>query len=117
MFRTAQILVLAAMPLGVAAQSKHTIEEFMSPASPLELTAAKRADRVAWNTYEKGMRNVYTAAAPDWKPVRLTRFLNDDGTDVTGVRLSDDGSLAIFIRGHGANRSGWVANPMHDPAG
>src|SRR4051812_21811606 len=43
--------------------------------------------------------------------------MNDDGVDVGSVRLSDDGSVAIFIRGSAQNRVGWVANPSHDPNG
>jgi dipeptidyl aminopeptidase/acylaminoacyl peptidase len=101
----------------LAGQAKPTIEQFLSPASPLELTSAKKADRVAWMAYDRGMRNVYTAAAPDFKPVRLTSFLKDDGTDLTDVSLSDDGSIAVFVRGSAPNRVGWVANPTHDPNG
>src|SRR5581483_11001476 len=67
----------------------YTIDQFLSPPSPLEVSAAKKADRVAWVTYERGMRNVYTAAAPDFKATRVTSFLNDDGVDVSSVRLSD----------------------------
>ena len=99
------------------AQTKPTIEQFMSAASPLELTSAQNADRVAWIAYERGMRNVYSAAAPDFKPVRLTRFLEDNGIDLTDVELSDDGSIAVFVRGSAPNRVGWIANPSHDPAG
>ncbi len=94
-----------------------TIEQFLAPASPLEVRAAARTDRLAWVTYERGMRNVYTAAAPDFKPVRLTRFLTDDGTDLTNVEISEDGSVATFIRGSSPNGAGWVANPSHDPGG
>jgi len=97
--------------------SPYTIAEFLSPASPLELTAAKKADRIAWVTYERGMRNVYAAAAPDFKAVRLTKFLEDNGVDVTSVQLSDDGTIATFVRGSAQNREGWVANPSHDPSG
>src|SRR6185503_20035740 len=99
------------------AQTKPTIEQFMSPASPIEITSARNADRVAWMAYERGMRNVYTAAAPDFKPVRLTRFLEDDGIDLTDVELSDDGTIAVFVRGSAPNRVGWIANPAHDPDG
>src|SRR3954469_3166656 len=88
----------------VAAQTKATVAQFLSPSSPLELARAKDADRVAWVAYERGMRNVYTAAAPDFKAVRLTSFLQDDGIDVSDVELSDDGSVAIFIRGTAPNR-------------
>ena len=101
----------------VVAQSKPTIEQYLSPASPLEMTAARKADRVAWMTYDRGLRNVYTAAAPDFRPVRLTRFLEDNGTDLMNVSLSDDGSLAIFVRGSAPNRDGWIANPSHDATG
>jgi len=99
------------------AQGKPTVEQFLSPASPLEVTAARKADRVAWMTYDRGMRNVYTAAAPIFRPVRLTRFLDDDGRDLTDVNLSDDGSIAVFVRGSAPNRQGWIANPSHDPSG
>src|SRR5688572_882884 len=100
-----------------AQQTKPTIEQFMSPASPLDLVAAKKADRLAWMAYDRGMRNVYTAAAPDFRPVRLTKFLEDNGIDVTNVTISDDGGVVVFVRGSAPNRDGWVANPSHDPAG
>ena len=69
-------LAVVVAPL-TAQQAKPTIAQFMSPASPLDLVAAKKADRLAWMAYDRGMRNVYTAAAPDFRPVRLTRFLED----------------------------------------
>ena len=108
-------LALLATPLG--AQSKPTVAQFLSPSSPLELARARDADRVAWVAYERGMRNVYTAAAPEFRAVRLTSFLQDDGIDVSDVELSDDGAIAIFIRGTAPNREGWIANPLHDPRG
>jgi dipeptidyl-peptidase-4 len=115
------VSAVAALPFASAArlvaQSQPTIEQFLSPASPLELTSARRADRVAWMAYDRGLRNVYTAAAPDFRPVRLTHYLDDDGRDLTTVRLSDDGSVAVFVRGSAPNRVGWIANPSHDPAG
>ena len=117
--RLAQLTVPAVVLFvsSLDAQSKPTIEQYLSPASPLEVTSARKADRVAWMTYDRGLRNVYTAGAPDFRPVRLTRFLNDDGTDVSDVNLSDDGSIAVFVRGSAPNREGWVANPSHDPDG
>src|SRR5512134_2856538 len=85
-------------------------QRFLSPESPLELVAAKTVDRVAWTSFHEGKRNAYTAAAPAFTPVRLTSFMTDDGTDLSGVRISDDGSTVIFIRGTAPNRDGWVAN-------
>jgi acetyl esterase/lipase len=101
----------------MVAQARPTIEQFLSPASPLEVTSARKADRVAWMTYDRGLRNVYTAAAPDFRAVRLTNFLADDGRDLSDVNLSDDGSIAVFVRGSAPNRQGWIANPSHDPSG
>ena len=110
--------VLAVMlPARGDAQQKPTIEQFMSPASPLDLVAAKKADRMAWMVYDRGMRNVYSAAAPDFRPVRLTRFLEDNGIDISNVKISDDGRVVVFVRGSSPNGEGWVANPSHDPDG
>ena len=105
------------MPMPAHVNSAHTIGEFLSPASPLEVSAARKVDRVAWVSYERGMRNIFVASAPDFRPVRLTKFLDDDGVDLSAVKLSDDGSIAVFIRGSSPNRLGWVANPSHDPNG
>ena len=105
------------VPAAASAQQTASLESFFNVASPLELTAAQEVDRIAWTVYEAGLRNVYTARAPDFAPVRLTSFMRDDGQEVSSVRLSDDGSMAVFVRGHAPNRDGWVANPLHDPAG
>ncbi|WP_337171224.1 prolyl oligopeptidase family serine peptidase [Gemmatimonas aurantiaca] len=117
-------LVALAIPALIAsivhAQSTTTVPSigpWLSPASPLTLVSARKADRIAWMVYDQGLRNVYTAAAPDFKPVRATNFLTDDGTDLTDVRISDDGSMIVFVRGSAPNRYGWVANPSHDPRG
>src|SRR3954464_12489858 len=80
-----------------------TIEQVMSPAFPDGLVGAKHADRIAWLEDERGLRNVYTAAAPDFKRVRLTATTQDDGVGLQSVELSDDGSIAVFVRGHTAN--------------
>lgn len=104
-------------PATAQAATTYSIDQFLSPASPLEVSAAKKADKLAWVTYEKGMRNIHVASAPSFKATRITNFMNDDGVDVGSVRLADDGGMAIFVRGHGQNRDGWVANPSHDPDG
>jgi dipeptidyl aminopeptidase/acylaminoacyl peptidase len=92
-------------------------QQFLSPASPLDLAAAKKVDRLAWVAFEEGKRNAYTAAAPAYTPVRLTNFLKDDGIDMSDIRISDDGSTVVFVRGTAPNREGWVANPTADPNG
>src|SRR5690242_17646863 len=92
-------------------------QKFMSPASPQEVVAAKKVDRVAWVDYAEGKRNAYTAAAPAFTPVRLTNFMKDDGIMMSAIRISDDGSTVVFLRGEAPNREGWSPNPMADPNG
>ncbi len=101
----------------VSAQKSFTIEQVLSYALPSDLVSAKKADRIAWLEAERGLRNVYTAAAPSFKPVRLTDFMQDDGKELTDLEISDDGSVVVFVRGQGANRDGWIANPSNDPSG
>src|SRR5262245_61220468 len=99
------------------AQAGPTVKQFLSPASPLEVVAARTADRLAWIAYEEGRRNAYTAAAPSFAPVRLTSFGDDDGVDMTDIRISSDGLTVVFVRGSAPNRAGWVANPSANPNG
>jgi len=98
----------------LGAQTSTSIAPYIAPAFPSDLVSAKRADRIAWLAYDHGQRNAYTAVAPDFKPVRLTSFLNDDGVVLTDLSISDDGSTVVFVRGSAPNREGWIANPSSD---
>jgi dipeptidyl aminopeptidase/acylaminoacyl peptidase len=111
------IAVLAACAASTSAQRRLTVDQFLAPGYPFELIAARKVDRIAWLSYEAGRRNVYTAAAPGFRPVRLTTNLKDDGNDLTDLRISDDGASVVFVRGHAPNRAGWVANPLSNPDG
>ena len=100
-----------------AGPASPTIEQFLMPGTPTEVVAAKKAERIAWTAYEHGLRNVYTAAAPAFAPVRLTSVTKDDGVELGEISVSDDGAVVVFVRGTAPNRDGWVANPTADPAG
>jgi len=108
---------IMAQPVTARPAAVPSVEPWMSPASPLTLVSARKVDRLAFMVYERGLRNVYTAAAPDFRARRLTSFLTDDGVDLTDVEISDDGRVVVFVRGSAPNRWGWIANPNHDPAG
>ena len=43
------------------------------------LVSARDKEQIAWITYEKGIRNIWTARAPEFEPVRLTAYARDDG--------------------------------------
>src|ERR1700691_224925 len=112
---TAAVFLLK--PLASAPPRIPLYQQFLSPASPQEVVAARKADRIAWVDYAEGKRNAYTAAAPLFAPVRLTNFTKDDGIMMEAIRISDDGSTVVFMRGEGPNREGWSPNPSADPNG
>src|SRR3954471_2032215 len=91
MLRSRILALTLALPLTLSAQykPKYTVEQFLSPPFPLVFASAKNADRIAWVSYDRGKRNIYTAAAPTFTPVKLTAFDKDDGQDITAVEVSD----------------------------
>lgn len=106
------VAVTACLPL-LASRTPHaapaaapTIEHFLAPGYPTEVVAAKKTDRIAWTAYERGQRNVYTAAPPEFRPTRLTRFTDDDGVELSDLLISDDGETVVFVRGTQPNRAG-----------
>jgi dipeptidyl aminopeptidase/acylaminoacyl peptidase len=111
------LLSTAVLASGIRAQTASSVAPFISPGFPSDLVSAKKADRIAWLVYERGMRNVYAASAPDFKPVRLTKFLDDDGVILSDLEISDDGSVVTFTRGSESNPQGWIANPSSNPDG
>lgn len=116
-------VLLAAMcwTPGVQAQrptASFTLDQVMSYPFPEHLVAAPSGARVAWTFNERGVRNVYTAAAPDFAARRVTPYTSDDGQELTGLTFSDDGRTIVYVRGgdHGAN---WEAagGLAPDPSG
>lgn len=91
-------------------QGTFTMEEVLAPPYPWALESAKNADRIAWVFYSKGARNVWTAAAPDFKPVNLTGYAKDEVFEIPGVYITDDGETVVFIKGGRPNSEGWVTN-------
>jgi hypothetical protein len=95
MKRIAIVLLLAfgaVAPRSVssAGTASPAIEQFLTPGMPIEMVSAKRVDRLAWTAYEHGRRNVYTASAPGFAPVRLTHVTKDDGLELSDISMSDN---------------------------
>ncbi len=100
-----------------SAQDRFTLEQIFSAPYPDHLVSARDADRIAWTQYDEGPRNVWTAVPPDYRPEQLTRFTGDDGWEMPEIRISDDGSVVVFVRGGYANREGIHPNPRSEPVG
>jgi len=94
-----------------------TMEEVLASPYPWALTSAKNADRIAWVFNSTGARNVWTAAAPDFKPVNLTGYAKDEVFEIPGVYITDDGKTVVYIKGGRPNSVGWVTNSNSHPDG
>ncbi|MCX6633392.1 MAG: prolyl oligopeptidase family serine peptidase, partial [Candidatus Solibacter sp.] len=95
-----------------------TLEQVLSAPFPYELIAAPGGAKVAWLLNERGARNVWIAAAPDFKGVRLTNYTQDDGQDLGQLRWTADAKAVVYVRGGDLEFLGRPdPNPMADPAG
>ena len=95
------ILIFFFLPIVVQAQAPEifSTDNIMSYPFTNALTAAKDANRIVWAMNEKGTRNLYVAEGPDFTPRNLTGYKGDEGQDFSSVKISDDGSWIVFIRG------------------
>src|SRR5215472_2798926 len=95
------LAILLFLTYGVAEtqtrQARFSLDQVLSPAFPYGIVAARTFERIAWIENERGMRNVYTAMAPSFTPVRLTATTEDDGVDLRPLEISDDGSVVVYI--------------------
>ena len=91
--------------------SAQTIEDYLSPAFPTELTASKDGKTIAWVFNDKGSRNIYIAEAPLFNAKKITSYSGDDGIEINSVEFTPDGKQVVFIRGNGNNNNGEPANP------
>ncbi len=84
---------------GSAAQAQDfSFEDILSPPYPSEMVSAQNVDRIAWISVERGRRNVYTAVGPRFEPVKLTDWPDDNGHDLTSIRISDDMGQWVEVR-------------------
>jgi dipeptidyl aminopeptidase/acylaminoacyl peptidase len=100
-----------------AVDGDFTLEQVLSSPFPSEMVASARGDKVAWVFDSQGKRNIWVAAAPDFKGRQLTRYDKDDGQEITELVFSPDGNLIAYVRGGAKNISGESPNPTSDPAG
>jgi len=111
------IILIFLTALHIFAEGSFTLEQVLSPPYPWSLVSAKKADWIAWVFHSQGARNVWTAAAPDFKPINLTGFGRDEVFEMPDVYITNDGKTVVFVKGGRPNREGWVTNSDSDPAG
>ena len=116
MNRIFALLILALLPCAATAQTV-TLEKLLSAPFPSEISAAPTAARVAWIQTERGVCNLFVAAAPEYRARQLTKYSKDDGQRLSAITWSSDAKTIVYIRGDAANRAGENPNPTSDPAG
>jgi dipeptidyl aminopeptidase/acylaminoacyl peptidase len=113
-----RIFLTTVLLASAAAAKTFTLEQALSAPFPSELIAAPGGGKVAWLLNERGARNIWIAAAPDYKGVRLTAYTEDDGQDAGQLRWTPDAHAVVYVRG--GDLEFLVRpdpNPSTDPAG
>lgn len=113
---TAALFVTLSQPLYMPAYA-YSLEDILSAPYPENLVASSNGERIAWTQTQQGARSVWTAAAPDFEPVQIASFPNDDGRPLGQLSLSADGRFAVFTRGGPKNWDGDHPNPNSDAKG
>ncbi len=108
---------LLLLHVSIAFSQSFTLEAILSAPYVTNLTTAGEADVLAWVSNEKGVRNIWVAAAPDFQPRQVTQYTEDDGQALGSLRLTRDGRILVYVRGGSANRAGEHPNPTSDPDG
>jgi dipeptidyl aminopeptidase/acylaminoacyl peptidase len=93
------VVWLSALTISAAALHAATIEQYLGAPFASELHAAPGGGKVVWILNERGARNLWVAAAPDYKGRRLTAYKDDDGQDLGQIAWTEDGRSIIFTRG------------------
>ena len=108
-------LVLMALAFFARASHAFTLEEVLSAPYPGQLAGSVDSGRIAWSVNDEGRRNVWTAAAPEFVPARLTDDSRDDGQAIADIAVSPNGEWVVYVRGGHANRAGEYPNPVSEP--
>jgi len=93
------------------------LKPLLSYSFPTELTASKTQGAIAWVENHKGARNIYYAMAPEYAPIKLTHYTDDDGQVISNLQFTENLTSICFVRGGAPNRSGEFPNPTSNPDG
>jgi dipeptidyl aminopeptidase/acylaminoacyl peptidase len=92
-----------------------TLRQVLAYPFPQDLSASKSGDVIAWVVNLNGVRNVWVARGPAFRPQQVTRFTNDDGQEITQLTFSPDGRRLVFVRG-GDHDANWPEKLPPDPS-
>lgn len=126
--RASFVLVVALCLVGspsverpAAQQAGFSLEQVAGFTFPSDLVASPSGPRLAWAMVTGGVRNLFVADGPEFRPRQITSSSADDGQELTQLVFTGDGERLVYVRGgdHGSN---WPAernlmpNPTSSPA-
>ena len=91
------------------------LKNFLDYSFPTELTASPTAAAICWAENDEGVRNLFYALGPDYHPVQLTDYSEDDGQAILQPVFTNDHKTILYVRGSAANRQGEIPNPTSNP--
>ena len=116
MKKTLPLALFLFFPFWLFSQS-FTLEQVGKFSFPSELTSSPVGEKIAWAMNEQGKRNVYFAEGPDFTPVKMTQFHEDDGQEISSLKFTSDGNWLVFVRGgdHGGGNASSTVNAQNLP--
>jgi dipeptidyl aminopeptidase/acylaminoacyl peptidase len=111
------LIPVACFAVPARAQQPFTLEQVMSAPFPEELVAAPTGGAVAWVFNDRGARNIWIAAPPDYRGRAITSYAEDDGQEITDLHWTPDGKAIVYVRGGGKNGRGEYPNPRSVTSG
>jgi dipeptidyl aminopeptidase/acylaminoacyl peptidase len=110
------VLIAASASLEAQANAAtFTMEQVLAYPFVPELDAAEQGDAIAFVRVLKGVRNVWVANGPAFKPRQVTQYSADDGQELTQLTFSPDGKHLVYVRG-GDHDANWEEKLQPDPA-
>jgi dipeptidyl aminopeptidase/acylaminoacyl peptidase len=111
---TLAMIIMAPCCASASARSEFSMAQVLHYPFAAELAAAQSGDAVAWVCNLDGVRNVWVARGPDFKPAKVTQFNEDDGQEITQLTFSPDGTKLVFVLG-GDHDANWPAEGNLSP--
>ena len=99
----ASLSLLCASANAATAQQQFTLDEIMSAPFASDLVASPRGSTVAWIVNQRGVRNIWVAAGPQWQAKQITNYTADDGQEFASPSMTPDGRFVVYVRGGDAN--------------
>ncbi|MGB5691937.1 MAG: prolyl oligopeptidase family serine peptidase [Flavobacteriaceae bacterium] len=109
-------LLLIVLLLGslVSAQ-KSSLKNFLDYSFPSQLSTSATEAAICWADNKEGARNLFYAMGPDYRPMQLTDYSEDDGQSILQPVFTKNHDAIIYVRGSAANRQGEIPNPTSNP--